>query len=743
MATSDSPDHPPVPPVSCEKEPIRFPGTVQPHGVLMVLDGALNILRISDSSLRHLGREAQSLLNTPFLQLFSLPYRKAIGDSIVRTTPEGTNPFPVCVHVDNEPRFFDGNARLGPEGRILVELESNPRLGVVPAIGLDHHLDMIGRSIALTADFNDTSSFAHVMAQEIKILTGYDRVMIYQFHPDFHGHVIAETLEEGMEPFLGLHYPASDIPAQARELYRTNLVRAVCDVDAVPSLIIPAAGPADIHPLDLSQSTLRSLSPIHVQYLKNMGVQSSLSVSLVVGDKLRGLILCHHRTPLFVPYAVRSTARLYGTVMAALMEAKRNNLSKERVSAAQGRALALLTGTRDVAGLEGDLFAMVPKLMEFFGATGGILFTHSRILSTGATPDETTAQQLRGELGMLETTGVMITQRAAEAFPSLSSSTPTASGLVGIHLGMEWLVLLRGEVRRQVAWAGDPHQPKLIGENGLPFPRKNFEPWMEEVTGESEPWPEETETLATEIRSGLLEIIQRKNAALARTNDDLRRFAGTVAHEVKNHLQTGIMALALVEEESPATLPSPLRQIVSLGRERLANLSSFVDELLAFSKTDISSKTTLIDLDAVATATARELEDAGLSSNARIHVRSLPKVWGHETQLRHVVANLVRNALVHAGDGRRALNIEIGFRTDHRGEVVYVKDDGRGIPADQRDKIFEYFFRGAGESGGSGIGLAFCYQALDRMGQKIWVEEVSPRGSAFCFTVTTVPDAGT
>jgi chemotaxis family two-component system sensor kinase Cph1 len=740
MATSDPPEHPSTSPTPCEKEPIRFPGTVQPHGVLMVLDAGLNILRISDSSSRHLGRDAQSLLHTPFLELFPAIDRQAIQDSIRCTGPEGANPFPVRLEVGGESRFFDGSARVGPDGSILVELESNPRLGVFPAIGLDHHLDMIGRSIALTSGFNDTTAFARVMAHEIKALTGYDRVMIYQFLPGFHGHVIAEALEEGMEPFLGLHYPASDIPAQARELYQTKRVRAVCDVNAVPSPVIPASGPEDACPLDLSHSTLRSLSPIHIQYLKNMGVQSSLSVSLVVDDELWGLILCHHRTPRFLPYALRSTARLYGTVMAALMEAKRNNLSKERIAAAQGRALALLTGSREVAGLEGDLFTMVPKLMEFFGATGGILFSHTRILSTGATPDETAAGLLRDELQRQKASAVIVTGHAAADFPSLSSSAATASGLVAIHLGMEWLVLLRGEVTRLVAWAGDPREPKHIDATGNHAPRKNFGRWLEEVRGESEPWPEETETLAIEIRAGLLEIIQRKNAALARTNDDLRRFAGTVAHEVKNHLQTGTMALDLVQELSSAQLPPELRQIVSLGRERLSNLGSFVDELLAFSKTDISSDMTLIDLHGVATAIVRELEDARLTANARIHVAPLPQVWGHETQLRHVVANLVRNALVHAGDGLQTLNIEIGFRTDHGTGVVYVKDDGRGIPPHQREKIFEYFFRGAVESGGSGIGLAFCHQALDRMGQKIWVEDAPPRGSAFCFTVRTAPD---
>ncbi|RYD48571.1 MAG: hypothetical protein EOP85_03295, partial [Verrucomicrobiaceae bacterium] len=346
-----------------------------------------------------------------------------------------------------------------------------------------------------------------------------------------------------------------------------------------------------------------------------------------------------------------------------------------------------------------------------------------------------TASALRDDLLQRNVHAVAVSQRAGVDFPSLATSASTAAGIVGIQLGSEWLVLLRGQVKRQVAWAGNPREIKRPDQAGHFTPRTNFEPWMEEITGESEPWPEETEELAMEIRAGLLEIIQRRNITLARTNGDLRRFAGTVAHEVKNHLQTGIMALALVGEDSSGSFPPPLLEIASLGRERLEGLSNFVDELLAFSKTDISSSLTVIDLNLIAEEAVRELEISGLSGNARVVISPLPKVWGHETQLRHVIGNLLRNALIHARDGHQVLNIEIGSRPDPDAGVIFVRDDGRGIPTGQREKIFDYFFRGAAENGGSGIGLAFCYQALERMGQRIWVEDVAPRGSAFCFTV--------
>lgn len=741
MSLSAPPDNQRDHPSSCEQEPVRFPGCIQSHGVLIVLDEDLKILQISANAEKHLGQTAQSLVNTPVLELFAASQRESIKASVRHAGIGISNPFPVFVEVSGEFRLFDGIAHAIPEGRIIFELEVNPAAGGLPAAGLDHHLNLIARSIRFTNDLTETSSFASIMAQEVKNLTGFDRVMIYRLCPDFHGHVIAEAVEDGMKPFLGLHYPASDIPAQARELYKTNLVRMVPDVDAAVSCLTPAAEPGVGKPLDMSRAVLRALSPIHLQYVRNMGVRSSFSVSLVAGDALWGLIICHNRSPRHVPYSIRSTAALYGTIMTALIEAKRNHRSHERVSAARGQALSLLTGIHDVAGPEGDLAVMMPKLTGFFGATGAVLIADSRLQLTGATPGETTVGHLREELLRSRVRPVVVTHRAGEEFPSLVPAASTAAGLVGIHLGSDWLILLRGEKKRRVTWAGDPFQAKVQGENGLPTPRKDFEPWIQVIDGESEPWPEETEALALEIRAGLLEIIQRRNITLARTNDDLRRFAGTVAHEVKNHLQTGIMALALVEESSQASLATELLQIVSLGRGRLTNLNTFVEELLAFSKTEISSKMTLIDLNTIAAETAKELEVAGITGDARIRIAPLPQVWGYETQFRHVVANLLRNALIHARDGHRALNIEIGTRSDADAEVVYVRDDGRGISREHREKIFEYFFRGDGQSVGSGIGLAFCYQALDRMGQKIWVEDAKPRGSAFCFTVRTAPIA--
>ena len=210
---------------------------------------------------------------------------------------------------------------------------------------------------------------AALMAEEVKHFTGFDRVMVYRFAEDFSGEVIAEEREEEMEPYLGLRYPASDIPPQARELYRTNLVRLLRDVDAEPVAIMSSNGVADAAKLDLGKSVLRAMSPVHLQYLRNMGVASSLTISLISGGALWGLIACHHREPKFVSYGVRATASFYATVMGAQIETKRASFAERAAARARELAGKVLSGIPGHVELEDCLGEMLPDICKVFGPT--------------------------------------------------------------------------------------------------------------------------------------------------------------------------------------------------------------------------------------------------------------------------------------------------------------------------------------------------------------------------------------
>lgn len=725
----------------CAREPIHIPGSVQPHGMLFVLETTrFEILQVSANSKSLIGREASELSGLGFLDLIPVDARGPVERLVRDAATTYVNPFRVPVAVGGELKFFDGIVHILESGETVVELERDPESprDLESTEGLDNYLQIVHRSLAELSGVCHARDIAAVMAREVKDFTGFDRVMIYQFAPDYHGMVIAEAKEPEMEPYLDLHYPASDIPPQARELYLKNPVRLLQDVHATPVPLVPALHPQSGAPLDMSRAVLRSMSPIHVQYLKNMEVASSLSISLVVDGKLWGLIACHHRTARFVSYAVRATACLYAIVMSAQLKAKGASLENLRMSSARRMALDLITGLKDYSDPVGSLGVTLPALRELFKADGAAVLSLQGIRAEGSAPEDLELISLRQQLEKHRTEGIVITHEAPVLFPTLAEGLPRAAGLVAIHLGEQaWLVLFRDEAIQRVKWAGDPAHAKSRDASGALSPRSSFAAWQETVRGQSLPWPDTTTTLTTEVRSGILELVRKRNILLERSNQDLRRFAGIIAHEVKNQLQSGIMALSLLEGRKEGMDPV-VSQLAGLASTSLTNLAKFTNDMLEFSETEMNSTIEDIDFAAMAREVVEQLEMSGRIEGAEIQILSLPRIRGPKSQMQHLLSNLLRNALTHARSETKHLSIEIGARADETGgTVIYVRDDGRGIPPEKRDKIFEYFFSDRpNKAKGTGIGLAFCAQVVQRLGHRIWVESQPQEGSTFYFSVS-------
>lgn len=275
--------YPPVDLTNCDREPIHILGTIQPIGFLVALDGHWNITRVSANVGEFFpGESAEALIGRPAEGIFGKAAIHGIRnrlamlrgpDAVERifgcTMFDGIDPFDVAVHMSGE--------------EIVIEAEP----------GSAEHGDATGtvRSMIARLDQSaDMTAFFNEGARQVRALSGFDRVMVYRFAPDASGEVIAESARSGIGSFLGLRYPATDIPAQARELYRRNLLRVITSVNAAPVPIL--SGPTK--PLDLSMSMLRAVSPIHLEYLRNMGVEASMSISIVVEGRLWGLFACHH-----------------------------------------------------------------------------------------------------------------------------------------------------------------------------------------------------------------------------------------------------------------------------------------------------------------------------------------------------------------------------------------------------------------------------------------------------------------
>jgi light-regulated signal transduction histidine kinase (bacteriophytochrome) len=350
---------------------------------------------------------------------------------------------------------------------------------------------------------------------EAQRLTGYDRAMLYKFDRDDHGQVIAERKQDNQDSFLGLHYPASDIPDQARRLYRINWVRYIPDVHYQPVPIIPVVDEDHARLTDLTHSILRSVSPVHCEYLRNMGVAASMSVSILREGRLWGLIALHNHTPRYIPYQLRAACEMLGQALSlriAALEDTEESAYKSKTNSLQARLLASLPGYKDLAGA---LVSTSPNLLDFIPATGAVVFFGDKIHSLGRVPDDATVRIiLRNTLGHV-TAPIFVTDRLQDRMIEARDFTSTASGAIGFtasrahNVHVFWF---RTEQVQVVEWGGEPTKPvEIDGETARLSPRKSFEKWRQEVYGKSQPWLVTEIEAAAELRATMMSLLLEKS----------------------------------------------------------------------------------------------------------------------------------------------------------------------------------------------------------------------------------------
>jgi light-regulated signal transduction histidine kinase (bacteriophytochrome) len=486
----------PAPPLvsdTCASEPIHIPGSIQPHGVLLALHGpGLTVTQVAASCQELLGVAVEDLLGREVGAL-DPALARAVNEALVRyrefpdtstsfdwTAPRGGRRFVGQVH----------------ESLPLVVLELE--LGLVPDAGLPEAVAGFARAARMVRNERDLEGKTQVAAAWIRRLTGHDRVLVYRFHEDLHGEVIAEARRADLESFLGLHYPASDIPAQARRLYLTSPTRVITDVNYAPSALVPALNPITGRPLDLSHSTLRSVSPVHLEYLRNMGVGASLTASLLRDGQLWGLISCHHDSPRSVPAALRTAldwmAQDLATQIALVEDSSRRNHSRH-LADCRGKVLrAVEQGARLPSLVRAPALT---DLLGLVGAEGVAVLIGSSVIAGGVTPDPDQILAIAEGLcaGALDAPGqVFATDSLGLSLPAFAHLAAVASGVVVLPFGAAQplrLVWFRGEQRRLVQWGGNPDKAVDLAADGQLRPRRSFAAWVESVRGRSLRWQDE------------------------------------------------------------------------------------------------------------------------------------------------------------------------------------------------------------------------------------------------------------
>lgn len=501
---------------NCERELIHLAGSVQPFGILLTLHGThYTIVQASANTSTLLGVSAVSLLGQTI---------ETLGDEVffslerVVTTSDLKEPVPLkCILlVEGTPADFEGTLHRVTAELLVLELEPM----AVSAI------DTVDFSSQLLLDHLDTSIQRFSSAPNINVLcdsvvkrfrdmVGYDRVMVYKFDPEGHGKIIAEARNPRLESLLGHHYPATDIPQRARELYIRNRLRVLVDVNHEAAVLIPRELPGGGTELDMSLCHLRSMSPLHLQYLRNMGVTATLVVSLVREGRLWGLIACHHYSPRNLRMPVRAACEMLAEVISTRIAAIENYVHAQVAIQARRLEQRLIEATSTEGDWRLALFRNPHTLLQPLGATGAALVHEGEILTSGEVPSTPELRALTQWVHRQQSDGLFMCSSVSRANPALESLTPTASGVLAIKLSAErpdYLMWFRKEQLLTVTWAGDPSKPVLGNDPMELSPRRSFAAWSELVRGTALTWTTAEIALARAFGNSLVDIILQVHA---------------------------------------------------------------------------------------------------------------------------------------------------------------------------------------------------------------------------------------
>ncbi len=489
---------------NCDIEPIHLLGAIQPIGFLLTINADSIVVRASDNVRDYFGVDANEMLGRPITKFVTADLLHAIRGRLQLASSEGVVERLFGQQLaENGPRFDVAAHFAGREA--VLEFE--------PSAKESHtHVSLLRSIIARLERHKSSAALFREAARQVRALTGFERVMIYRFSDDGAGEVIAESAESSLSPYLGLHYPASDIPTQARALYLRNFLRIIVDVDAVSIPVRPALSPEGAQ-LDLSMSVLRSVSPVHLEYLRNMGVRASMSISLVQGPRLWGLIACHHRQPRYLDLETRTTAELFGQMFSYLLETRHiaeEAAGDERTRALHDRIAAAFTVSETSLAKMPGLLAGVSG---YVAADGIGTYQAGEINLTGLTPTREEFLQLVKYLNRTASGRVFSTHHLGELFPPALDYPMRAAGLLSIPISRgprDYLVFFRRDVEKTVTWAGEPSKLAVVGPNGVRLtPRKSFETWRESVKNQSEHWNKSEIRAAEALRATLIELMLR------------------------------------------------------------------------------------------------------------------------------------------------------------------------------------------------------------------------------------------
>lgn len=720
---------------------------IQPHGIVLVLqEPTLTVLQASRNSAIAFGVGPEAILGQTLDDLLDPFQVDRVRQGLQQDNLDLINPTKVWARRQGDDYLvFDAVFHHNSDGFLILELEPAVTQETIPFLSFYHLARASINQLEASSNLHD---FCQIIVREVRHVTGFDRVMLYKFDDDGHGEVMAEEKLEDMEPYLGLHFPESDIPKPARQLFGSNWIRVIPDAHAVPVELYPAQNPVTQQPTNLTLSILRSPYSCHLDYLHNMGVGASLTISLMKDQRLWGLIACHHRTPKYVPYELRKACEFLGRVIfteISTREEEADHSYRMKLAAVRSKLIELMAQEDNfIDGLtQHDL-----TLLDLANAQGAAVCLSGRWTTIGQTPPEEELTYLLQWLAKTIDEEVFHTDALPLIYSDAERFKEVASGLLAIPISKQSYVFwFRPEVIQTVNWGGDPTQAYQVEQSEGHVrlcPRQSFALWKETVQFTSLPWKQEEVKAALELRKAIVNIVLRQAEELAlltqdleRSNAELKKFAYVASHDLQEPLNQVANYVQLLEMRYNHQLDQDAQDFIDFAVEGVSLMQTLIDDVLAYSKVDLQGiEWQLTEVETALNQALGNLRGRIAETGTVITHDSLPTIVAGGTQLMQLFQNLIGNAIKFQQKDVPP-QIHVGVQRQEEHWLFWVKDNGIGIDPQFADRIFVIFQRlhTRDEYAGSGMGLAICKKIVECHRGRIWVESQLDQGATFYFTI--------
>lgn len=736
---------------NCESEPIHIPGSIQPFGYLLALNK-------TDNTIQYCSENCTMLFNIPLNEILGKPLtdffnKKDVDYFSALSAKKEEAEMPFTFAVGNQSFHITA---FSTQENIVMEFEPFSHEG----IDLPDLFFQTKRFAYSTENADNLQILCQDVADETRKITGYDRVMIYRFDEDYNGQVFAESKIDRIEPFLGLHYPASDIPAQAREMFLVKHMRMLADVNYTSVPLFALDENADHKSINLNLSTLRSFSPIYLQYLKNMGVGATFTITLINNGKLWGLMVCHHYSPKHIPYHVRLAGHLQGVFLSSQINVRQVADEFELVKQTEIKLEVLqkiMAGSEHSLGEEQTLI----QLKNLLNADAVVICYKDTFYKQGLLPEDDKLHSLMQWLETFTNQDVFQTSKLSENYRQASDLGSKVAGVVYLPIGTQTkngIAWIRMEVEKTVNWAGDPSKSIHTDlESQILSPRKSFALWKEAVKGQSTAWQKSEIKAASVICSYIqhqfhLEEMQGEklryvnlNEKLQSANEELANMNWISTHDLKEPLRKIQIYASIILQKHQLDIPEAVLTNIVRMQNSAARMQNLIDSLLSYTKVINEEKQFVnCDLNLIMHELQADLKESIEDKAGSLQYENLPEIKGIKFLMKQLFENLINNSLKFTKEGRLpVINVssqligkksmkEIMPDSEHDYYRITVADNGVGFNPAYKKDLFKMFQRFHGKQySGTGIGLSICQKIAETHDGFIEADGEEDKGASF------------